>query len=378
MKKTIFSFFPLREVLGLGLKILFHKNKEIKRMLSKKMAFSLTSLITILALAFGVMPAMAATFTVSLDMSDDKSATAGLQVVHPGDADLSVIVKLGEPAKIKGASVFATTYNKTGKLVSIPTVTADPEDTAAAKVTLKIPVTTDVVKVSLKIKAGAIAAANPLSTNTSAALDTTVTLIDEDAGGPTVYSIERVGTNFRQLKTPKVDPTANPTVQVSVTLSEFPKAFGKTHISASNADVTTVTALVPERAPDLVTFLAETEAAETVPGAFGDLPRKRMMYDEDIPAGTTSDPVGAYTTSPPIRLAALGETNEGANIRAVKVTARETYGGLHRAINEAGLKYKEVPALTVRLTPLLTITMPWVSIWIPKRQIWCSVPIISL
>ena len=37
-----------------------HKNKEIKRMLSKKMAFSLMSLITIIALAFTVAPAMAA------------------------------------------------------------------------------------------------------------------------------------------------------------------------------------------------------------------------------------------------------------------------------------------------------------------------------
>ena len=46
------SFFPFREVLGLGLKILFHKNKEIERMLSKKMAFSLMSLITLIAFAF--------------------------------------------------------------------------------------------------------------------------------------------------------------------------------------------------------------------------------------------------------------------------------------------------------------------------------------
>ena len=138
-----------------------------------------------------------------------------LQVVHPGDADLSVVVKFGEAAKIKGADVFATTYDKNGKLVSIPTVTADPEDTAAAKVTLTIPVTTAIVKVSLKIKAGGVTAANPISTNTSAALDTTVTLIDEDAGGPTVYSIERVGTNFRQIVTPKINPTANPTVPSS-------------------------------------------------------------------------------------------------------------------------------------------------------------------
>ena len=59
MKKIIFSFYSFREVLGLDLKILFHKNKEIERMLSKKMAFSLMSLITLFALAFAVPSVMA-------------------------------------------------------------------------------------------------------------------------------------------------------------------------------------------------------------------------------------------------------------------------------------------------------------------------------
>ena len=59
MKEVIFHFFPSVRFLGLSLKILFHKNKEIKRMLSKKMTFSLMSLITILALAFAVTPVMA-------------------------------------------------------------------------------------------------------------------------------------------------------------------------------------------------------------------------------------------------------------------------------------------------------------------------------
>ena len=35
MKEVIFHFFPSVRFLGLSLKILFHKNKEIKRMLSK-------------------------------------------------------------------------------------------------------------------------------------------------------------------------------------------------------------------------------------------------------------------------------------------------------------------------------------------------------
>ena len=53
MKEVIFHFFPSVRFLGLSLKILFHKNKEIERMLSKKMTFSLMSLNhTLLAFAF--------------------------------------------------------------------------------------------------------------------------------------------------------------------------------------------------------------------------------------------------------------------------------------------------------------------------------------
>ena len=59
MKEVIFHFFPSARFLGLSLKILFHKNKEIERMLSKKMTFSLMSLITLLAFAFVVPSAIA-------------------------------------------------------------------------------------------------------------------------------------------------------------------------------------------------------------------------------------------------------------------------------------------------------------------------------
>ncbi len=60
MKEVIFHFFPSVRFLGLSLKILFHKNKEIERMLSKKMAFSLMSLITLLRTCFRDLPASAA------------------------------------------------------------------------------------------------------------------------------------------------------------------------------------------------------------------------------------------------------------------------------------------------------------------------------
>ena len=117
MKKIIFSFFHFREVLGLDLKILFHKNKEIKRMLSKKMTFSLMSLITLLALAFVTLPASAAdpfdvtfegrtavTYAVSTD-------TAVAIQDRPQDTSVIVTIKSGLPVAAMMQSVKAFDKN---------------------------------------------------------------------------------------------------------------------------------------------------------------------------------------------------------------------------------------------------------------------------
>ena len=86
MKEVIFHFSPSVRFLGLSLKILFHKNKEIERMLSKKMTFSLMSLITLLAFAFVVPTALAANdIGSSLIMDDDVSHVDGLQLEHTVD-----------------------------------------------------------------------------------------------------------------------------------------------------------------------------------------------------------------------------------------------------------------------------------------------------
>ena len=92
MKEVIFHFFPSARFLGLSLKILFHKNKEIKRMLSKKMTFSLMSLITLLAFAFvapvataGVLGDKFAT-TITLDHDAGDSALVGDNQVETGTA----------------------------------------------------------------------------------------------------------------------------------------------------------------------------------------------------------------------------------------------------------------------------------------------------
>ena len=89
MKKIIFSFFPLREVLGLGLKILFHKNKEIKRMLSKKMTVSLMSLIIILAIAFVAPSAMA---QVKVTLSGMTSVSHGGTTEALADTMVDIVI----------------------------------------------------------------------------------------------------------------------------------------------------------------------------------------------------------------------------------------------------------------------------------------------
>ena len=99
MKKITFSFFPFREVLGLDLKILFHKNKEIKRMLSKKMTFSLMSLITLIAFAFAFVAddAFAAKKPFEITIVGRTAATYSALVDDDGTQDVTenaVIVDL--------------------------------------------------------------------------------------------------------------------------------------------------------------------------------------------------------------------------------------------------------------------------------------------
>ena len=131
MKKINFSFFPSVRFLGLSLKILFHKNKEIKRMLSKKMAFSLMGLITIFALAFVVPSAMAAEFTVSLGVGSetDVSFADGDQIEIAGtrrwhDNQTAIMVTFGEVVDMTVAAIGAPTEVRRSQvaLILVPTI----------------------------------------------------------------------------------------------------------------------------------------------------------------------------------------------------------------------------------------------------------------
>ena len=240
MKEVIFHFFPSARFLGLSLKILFHKNKEIKRMLSKRMTFSLMSLITLLAFAFVVPSAMAQDFDVTLDVTGDKSSADGLQLVHPGnDENIKVTVKFAEAVKFDAANAFITTFDRDDKLVSIAVATGDPAKTVATKeVVLTIPVKGASYKVNIKIAEGT-ASADPISTKKSKKLDVNIQLLSaDDADGPTVYSIRRADNPLL--------PVTAATVQVIVTLSEMPKEFKKGNLSISdNATIADPVALDP-------------------------------------------------------------------------------------------------------------------------------------
>ena len=133
MKEVIFHFFASVRFLGLSLKILFHKNKEIERMLSKKMAFSLMSLITLLAFVFVAPSAMAAEFavTLSVDAEMDISSEGGIQILSESPATVhavfGAVVKIGAKTGFDASDIEAIAYNEFGGTETAPTVNA-PSD----------------------------------------------------------------------------------------------------------------------------------------------------------------------------------------------------------------------------------------------------------
>ena len=119
MKEVIFHFFPSVRFLGLSLKILFHKNKEIKRMLSKKMAFSLMSLITILAIAFVAPSAMA---QVKVTLSGMTSVSHGGTTESPTDTMVDIVIVTDKNTAMPllagtDATVTAVVFDKDSSVV---------------------------------------------------------------------------------------------------------------------------------------------------------------------------------------------------------------------------------------------------------------------
>ena len=210
-------------------------------MLSKKMAFSLTSLITILALAFVAPTAMAASFGVALSEHADQpdiGLADGLQLERPSSNKLMVKVTFGEAVKEDDVTKNTAVGGFDMKGNYIPAVVLDkiePADKAAREFTVTITINADTTRVALQIKKG-IAAANAFSKNMSAALMENITLYADDVGiTPRVYGIRRADNSAL--------PVASGVVNVIITLSEEPQSFTAAHINVTNGTAGTPVAL---------------------------------------------------------------------------------------------------------------------------------------
>ena len=309
-------------------------------MLSNKMTFSLMSLITILAFAFVVTPAMAGEFGVSLDKTGDVStATDDLELVHPGDGmKITLSVEFAKEVILGANSVQIITIDKEGKLLSLQKFPADAEKAANVGRTKSfMPVVEGAATTVKLLIAKGIASADPFNADTSAKLEATIHLIGADDGPPTVYSISRAVDDDHAFA--KVSPKTDPTIEVRITLSELPKAFTKDHISVTEADVTSVRQLLTTPGTSLTDYLASDDAPDG-------LPRIRMLYDED---GSTFTALLA---------------SDNSTTRKTKVDERMKNGGIHRAINEAKLltgtayKYKSQDEEASRSGNVITIAPP--------------------
>ena len=323
-------------------------------MLSNKMTVSLMSLITIFAFAFVVTPVMAADFGVSLDTSNDFSGASGYQLEHPGAGNkIKITVEFGEAVVLGKEVVQIITLDKSGTLLSLQKFPAAAQTAGdAGREKSFEPVIEDTATTVKIFIAKGIASADPFSANTSAELKGTIGLVGADDGPPTVYSIMRAVDDDHAFA--KIAPTTDPTVEVRVVLSEQPKAFTTTHINAKNATVTSVRQLLPQEGTSLADFGAMDN--EDKPDAF---PRTRMMYDDEIPADVENPrdaadsadlTVYTITDGQPTRFIDVAAA-DNRELRTAKEKARDMYGGIHRAINEAkeltgdAYKWKEVPDL---------------------------------
>ena len=256
-------------------------------MLSKKMTFSLMSLITIFALAFAA-PSAIAQFEIKLNVDDaDVSFADGNQVVYGAATTIKIMstkvinseagTAVTTAGPILQASDFTiTAYNRFGGTVATgaPTLGAVSVDgtpdgkhfmadvsSLAAPAATAIADGTGITRIILDLKkdlveladpraelddSGArkaagknkavsielhyVAAAEGVAIGTYAA-DGSFTASSEtaDAGRPTVLAIERVGEELR--------PLTAATFEVLITLSEEPRkdGFKKDHIDAANA-----------------------------------------------------------------------------------------------------------------------------------------------
>ena len=227
-------------------------------MLSKKMAFSLMSLISnYFALAFVVPTAMAAEFavTLSVDAELDISSDGGIQIMNGSPAMIhatfGAVVALGAKTGFDASDITAIAYNEFGGTEMAPKVGApsdydsDNPDGKNFTIIVEGP-SMGVTRVLLYMAKHGVEVADPRANldagvrtvdGKSAEASVEVKYVGADQGKPRVYSIRRVDS-------PALPITAE-TVQVVVRLSEKPAEFTKDHISVTEGTAADPVALVP-------------------------------------------------------------------------------------------------------------------------------------
>ena len=344
-------------------------------MLSKKMAFSL-SLITILALVFVALSAVAGEFGVSLDMTGDVSSVGDLQLVHPGTS-LVVTVKFDRAVVFAASNAFVTTYDEDGDILGFPAATSTPA-TASQEIVLTIPITAAVAKVNIKIAKG-IASADPINDDTSQEGNWDIYVngfrspirplppspaVVADEIPPTVYSIERVDNPLL--------PVTTATVQVIIMLSEMPRAFTKDHVSVSNATYDGPVAL--EAIPETDNMPSTGHDGKLYPYVLTITPKYENTNDIVVKVKAFEDtalPTPNRYTPPSTETG----YRKGTDKLAIKVdtevlTAKTTRVVDEKATSEAT---QTVPDTVATIAETVKVEVPDTSVMIPKDgQIYIS------
>ena len=211
-------------------------------MLIRKVEFLWMGIISIFVLGFGVLPAMAAEFGVSLDMSDDVSHAEGLQLERA--ATITLTIEFEQAVVLGVADVSVSQYDEDGGFLGSAVPVISPT-TAAQVFTLTITPADDAARLAVRTRQG-IAAADPFSEGTSAEGNWGVGLVSENPpdgpdgtnppGGPDVLRIALVGEPFEIITTA--------TFQIHVLLSEEPRGgFNKGLLEVKDATVRSVVKL---------------------------------------------------------------------------------------------------------------------------------------
>ena len=258
-------------------------------MLSKKMAFSLMSLITLLALAFVAPSAIAADdfdagFSVMrVSAVSDHNAMYATAI----DVTLTFGAQVDGAAATGGPTLTIFVEDKFGSQTSVTAPTIKQKDINSARLgdqfdsktfMFTIPAAAtdaDDVKVHLHVAKGVKEIVPTGSVKTSKEGKLTIDLVGPDAEGPGVVSIA--------LAPGVIVPFAGytgATIDVIITLSEKPKAF----TAADHLDVTEATAADPVALDPVAEQTASEIQTRFAQAGLGDPPRIRGTYDETVVA----------------------------------------------------------------------------------------------